>query len=123
MSRVQDLIKEEVSRLLLYKVKDPRLHTLSVTRVVMTPDLKSATVYYSIFDDKADRREIKRGLEKAAGFFRSQVGQAANLRFVPELKFEYDRSLEYAQHMDKVLTDLAAENQGEGDKDSDGQSS
>lgn len=106
VAKIQDLIKEEVSRLLLFKVKDPRLQTVSVTRVKITPDLKRAVVFYSVFDDQADRGRIQSGLERATGFFRTEVGRVAGLKFVPEIVFEFDRSLEYAQHMDRLLSGL-----------------
>ncbi|MBU2547773.1 MAG: 30S ribosome-binding factor RbfA [Proteobacteria bacterium] len=106
VSRVEDLIREEISRLLLYKIKDPRLSAVTVTRVKMTGDLKKARIYYGVFDDRLDREDVSRGMERAAGFFRREVGRVVGLKFVPELEFEYDRSLEYAQHMDQVFRDL-----------------
>ncbi|MBF0527938.1 MAG: 30S ribosome-binding factor RbfA [Deltaproteobacteria bacterium] len=106
VERVQDLVKEEVSRLLLFKIKNQSLKTLSITRVKMTPDLKQARIYYSVFDDQADRALIQEYLVKASGFFRREIGRNLELRFVPEVFFEFDNSLEYAQHMDRLLTDL-----------------
>jgi len=106
LAKVQDLIREEVSRLLVYKVKDPRLHMLSVTRVKMTADLRQAVVFYCLLDEAIDHASIEPSLRKATGFFRHEIGEALNLKFVPEIRFEFDRSLEYARHMDQVLANL-----------------
>ncbi|MEW5722213.1 MAG: 30S ribosome-binding factor RbfA [Thermodesulfobacteriota bacterium] len=108
VARAQDLIREEVSRLLLFKVKDPRLKGIGVTSVKMTSDLRRAVIMYSVLDDEADREEARAGLERAKGFIRRAVGQAIQLKFVPEIVFEYDRSLDYARHMDRVLKEIAA---------------
>jgi len=115
VSRVRDMVREEISRLLLYKIKDPRLDSVSVTRVSLTPDLKQAVVYYSVFDDNIDREEVQRGLEKASGFFRREFGRKVRLKFVPKINFEFDRSLEYAQDMDRLLSNLCRKSETKDD--------
>ncbi len=119
IKRAQDLIREEVSRLLLFKAKDPRLKSVSVTQVEMTADLRRAMVYYSIFNDQADRGEIQALLDKAAGFFRREISRAVELKYVPEIRFEFDKSIEYAQHMDQVFSHInsAAGVDNNGDSD------
>lgn len=118
VARVQDMVREEVSRLLLFKAKDPRLSGVTVTSVRMTADLKKATVFYGVFDDRVDREGVRRGLEKAAGFFRREVGRAIGLKFAPEIDFEFDRSLEYAQHMEQVFKNLKESTGDEADDES-----
>lgn len=115
LERAQDLIKEEISRLLLFKVKDPRLRVVSVTRVRMTGDLRRATVMYSIYDDQADRAAIQACLEKATGFMRREVGRILEMKFTPEILFEFDPSLEYAQHLDQLLGQLTGPSSEGGD--------
>ena len=75
VDRAQDLIREEVSRLLVVRAKDPRLSQVNVTAVKMTKDLKKALVYYNFLDDKTDRQEIARLLERATGFVRREIGK------------------------------------------------
>lgn len=116
VARAQDLIREEVSRLLLFKLKDPRLQAVSVTAVRMSADLHQAVIAYSVFDDNADRDRIQAGLEKASGFIRREIGRAVRMKFVPEIRFEFDRSLEYAQHMERVLREIGERN-GKGRED------
>ena len=103
---VQDQIKEEVSRLLRFKAKDPRFGLLNVTRVKLTKDLRHAVVFYSIMDDSVDKTGVKEGLSKATSFFRREVGKAVRLKFVPAFQFEFDNSMEYAQHIENVLNEV-----------------
>ena len=114
--RAQDLIMQEISRLLLLKAKDPLLRFVSVTGVQMTGDLRKAKVRYSIFDDSIDRIDMQKRLEKATGFIRREVGHNLVLKYVPEIQFEFDKSLEYAQHIDHVLKDIFPDS---GDLDDD----
>ena len=116
VKRAEDLIRREISSLLLFKSKDPRFKSLSITSVRMTPDLRRATISYSLFDDNLSREEVRDLLEKAKGFFRREVGRAVALKYVPELVFEYDQSLEYAQHMDQVISGLKVEPLENGDE-------
>ena len=117
VERVQDLIREEISRLLLYKVKDPRLASVNVTGVKMTGDLKKALVYYSILDDSLDRDQVQEGLIKAAGFFRREIGRVVRLKFVPEIGFQFDTSLDYAMHIEKLLGQIRESSKGKEDED------
>ena len=97
---------EEISRLLLLKAKDPRLKDVTITGVELTPDLKKARVYYNIFNEDADLKEIAKVLEKSSSFFRREVGRCAGLRYVPEIIFKFDQSQEYGRHMDEILRRL-----------------
>lgn len=115
MEMVQDQISEEVSRLLRFKVKDPRFGLVNVTKVRLTKDLRRAIVCYSIMDDSVDKGEVHEGLTKATSFFRREVGKAVRLKFVPEIFFEFDKSMEYAQHMDKVLSEVGRQARTDGE--------
>jgi ribosome-binding factor A len=106
VERAQDLIKEEVARLLLFKVKDPRVGSVTITSVQMTGDLKRALIQYAILGDREERAEVQTGLEKASGFIRREIGQALRLKFVPEIEFRYDHGLRHARHMDEVFKNL-----------------
>lgn len=103
VSKVQGLILEEISRLLLLKAKDPRLKDVTVTGVDLSPDLKKARVYYNFLEETADRDQIARVLEKSSGFFRREVGRSAGLKFTPEIIFIFDQAQEYGRHMDEVF--------------------
>lgn len=125
VARVGELIVKELGLLLVTKVKDPRLAGLNITGVKVTPDLKRATVFYSLFDPHADRAAVARALEKSAGFFKANLGRALTMKFTPELVFRYDEAVDYGRHMDEVLSQIApaseaGENHEEEDEDRDG---
>jgi ribosome-binding factor A len=108
VARVEGLIQNEVSRLLLLKIKDPRLKSIIVTGVKVTPDLKRARIYYGLLDAQADRTAAALALERSSGFFRREIAQVLKMRFVPEIGFEYDQALDYGRHMDAIFEDLEA---------------
>jgi ribosome-binding factor A len=108
VARMEGLIQNEVSRLLLLKIKDSRLKSIIVTGEKVTPDLKRARVYYGLLDAQADRTGAAQALERASGFFRREIAQVLKLRFAPEIGFEYDQALDYGRRMDAVFEDLEA---------------
>ena len=104
--KVAVLIHEELSQLLERKVADPRLAGVTVTAVEVTPDLLVATVHYSVLGGEEEQEQAKAGLERAQGFMRSAVAQAAQLRRAPQLVFRLDRSLAEGQRIDEILNNL-----------------
>lgn len=107
LEKMNELLRETVAGLLLTKSKDPRLKAINVTGVKVTADLKKAVVHYSVLGGEAERETARAALVKASGFVRSAVGEALQLKYSPEIKFEFDRNLEYAQHMNELLKGLA----------------
>lgn len=106
--KVAEAIKNELSILLLQKVADPRLQQVSISQVKVAPDLKRAKVYY-VIPAGTDWRKVQKGLEKARGFFRSQLAAAMNLRYTPDLVFFYDRKNEETERLDEIFRQIAAE--------------
>ena len=103
--RVADQIQRELAQLIQRDMQDPRLHLLSVSAVEVTRDLAYATVYVSSRADQYSHEEILAVLHKARGFLRHELGKAMRLRIVPELKFNYDESLEKGMSMAKLIND------------------
>ena len=102
--RVADLIKREISRLIIKGLKDPRFEWVTITGVKVSDDLKHAKVYFTTKAGKEeDREKISKGFERAKGFIRGQLGRNTNLRYVPELLFRFDDSFEYATNIDRLL--------------------
>ena len=89
--------------MILRDVKDPRVSGafISVTGATVTPDLRNAKVYYSSLT--GDKKEIKKGLQAANGFIRSQIARRMNLRITPEIAFIEDGSIEYGAKISKIL--------------------
>ena len=101
--KVGDLIKVEIAHMLLHELKDPRIGFVTVTGVAVSDDLRHAKVYYSVFGDEPARQESAAGLESAKGYMKRELGRRIRLKFVPEITFFRDDSLEYARTIDNVL--------------------
>lgn len=107
--RVADAIRNEISVLLLYKVNDPALQNVTITQVVVSKDLKQAKVYYGCAGEKT--KQVKAGLERAKGFIRTFLAGQLQMRYVPELHFYQDTSLDHDEKMQKLFQEIAAENE------------
>ena len=114
--RVADLVRAELSLLVLTEAHDPELRKVTITEVAMPADLRSARVYFSVLGTDEDRQRAARALDRAAGFLRGEVGRRCGLRFAPELHFFSDRSLERGARVEELLADVlppAGEHEGE----------
>ena len=103
-NRIEDQIRQSLATAIIHGVKDPLVHGLiTVTKVAITPDLKLARVYVSILDTEHDHQEILRGLKRARGYLKSQIGNNIQLRHIPELDFHLDKSLDYNENIENLL--------------------
>jgi len=104
--RVSDLLRAELSDLLLREIHDPRVKLASVTAVEVTPDLRRALVRISVLGDDAQRQEAIDGLRHAKGFLRTELAHRLRTRATPELVFELDRGAEHSQRISDILESL-----------------
>ena len=111
IEKLQELIKQEMSKMLLTDLKDPRIGFVTVTDVEMTGDLREAKIYVSIMGGTEQVKSSLEGLNSALGFIRREIGQRIRLRFTPEISFALDTSLDYGDHIQKLLLQV------EGDRD------
>lgn len=109
IEKLQELIKQEVSKMLLYDIKDPRIGFVTVTEVEMTGDLREATIYVSIMGNDEQIKDSMDGLKSALGFIRREIGKRIRLRFTPEISFAPDKSLDYSEHIQKLLLQIEKE--------------
>jgi ribosome-binding factor A len=107
--RVGEEIRKELSQLLFREVHDPGIGLITLTRVKVSPDLQLARAYYTILGDEKAREETDKALTRATPFLRRQIGARIRLRRVPELRFEFDRSVENQDRIERILIDLQAE--------------
>jgi ribosome-binding factor A len=112
--RIGEEIRQEISLALLRVVQDPGIGLVTLTRVKVSPDLQVARVYYTTLGDEKARAETKKALERATPFLRRQVGGRLRLRRVPELRFEFDRSVEQQDRIEQILLDLQREREARG---------
>jgi ribosome-binding factor A len=107
IERVNDLLREELSTLLLRAVKDPRLgHLVSITAVETSPDLKFAKVFISVLGTEEEKREVMEGLSSAAGFLRWEMTGHLRLRRIPHLSFYRDDSIERGSRVLQLLREI-----------------
>jgi len=104
--RVAEVVKAAVADFLILNLANTTPGFISVTKVKMSPDLKIATVYFSIYGNEADIKSSFKTLEKHNGRVRYHVGQTVPLKYVPELRFFVDDSLQYSDKMNRVMKDL-----------------
>jgi ribosome-binding factor A len=101
--RVADLVRSELSLLVLTEAHDPELRKVTITDVEMPPDLRSAKVFFSCLGGDEERAKAADALRRAAGYLRREVGQRCRLRYAPELHFVSDHSLERGARIEELL--------------------
>jgi len=106
---VQRQLRKEISRILQEDLKDPRIGFVTVTRIDLTGDLRYAKIYFSILGDASKEESSIKGIQSAAGYIRKLVGERLKLKYVPELSFRLDKSIEYSINLDKTFERLRNE--------------
>ncbi len=105
--RLGELLKEEIITILSKRMHDPRIGFITVNEVAVSPDLKSAIVYYTMFGSDRQKEQAALALEKSSGFIRKELMLLhLNVRHLPTLTFRYDTSLDYGERIDNVLRKL-----------------
>jgi ribosome-binding factor A len=107
--RVADLVRHELSLLVLTEAHDPELHKITITDVEMPSDLRSARVYFSVLGGELERQRGSEALDRAAGYLRREIGQRCALRYAPELHFFVDRSIEQGARVEEILSEVLPE--------------
>jgi ribosome-binding factor A len=113
IARLNEQLKRELSDMIRVQVRDPRVGPVTVTAVDTAGDIGSAKIYVRIIGDEGQVAESVAGLEAAAVFLRHQLGQVLRLRKVPELRFREDRSLDHAQRIEQILSEVISEESSE----------
>lgn len=109
-SRIEDEMTKALSDI-IRSVKDYRVSDsiITITRVTVAPDLSEAKVYFSSIGGKHDKKEIRKGLMSAAGYMRTMLAGAMDLRQTPRLTFVYDDSMEQGAHINTLLKKVEEE--------------
>jgi ribosome-binding factor A len=113
--RVAEQMQRELADLLMFELKDPRVNMVTITAVEVTGDMAHAKVFYSAPQSKSTqskdnsanqakaKQSLQNGLEKSAGFLRTQVAKRMLLRTVPQLHFVYDESIDIGMKMAQLI--------------------
>ncbi|HEY7400451.1 MAG TPA: 30S ribosome-binding factor RbfA [Actinomycetota bacterium] len=100
---VREVLAEEIPRL-----KDPRIGFVTITGVKLTPDLRRAWAFYTAMGEDKERAATRAGLRSATPHLRAAIGKQVRLKFLPELEFEEDDSLERGARIDRLIDELHA---------------
>lgn len=104
--RVSDLVKAEITDILLRQVRDPRIQRVTITDVRMSDDLRQAKVYFVPLGSDAVTEDVKEGLKRATGFLKRELGKRLQLRYVPDVRFIFDSSFEYGDRIERLLGEI-----------------
>jgi ribosome-binding factor A len=108
----REILAEEIPQL-----KDPRVGFVTVTRVEVTPDLRRATIFYTVMGKDRDHRATRAGLQSARSHLRAVLGQQVRLKFTPELEFEEDIGLAQVERVTELLRQIGATSASTKEKD------
>ena len=112
IERVNNLIRQELSELLQMQIKDPRLRDfVAITEVSTSPDLKHAKVFVSSISSDEEKKKILAALSTASGFLHRELKKNLRLRYIPELSFHWDNSIEQGNHIMRLLDQVKSEDQ------------
>jgi ribosome-binding factor A len=118
--KAAEAVREVVSMAILTEVRDPRVRDVTVIRVEMAPDMRSATVHVSIMGGPAKEKLALQGLARSAGFLQSRIADRIETRYTPRLRFEIDQGVKHSIEIARVLNQVlpaAASGAGESDDD------
>ena len=108
IERLNHAFQEEISMILMTEIKDEDIKFVTITGVETTSDLSYAKVYFTVLDD-TKRKSTLEALNGAASFIRGKLAERVEVRHTPELKFIYDTSIEYGNHIDEIIDNINKE--------------
>ena len=101
--RVAQMVQELLGELFARGMRDPRIGLVTITGVKMSPDLREARVFWTVHGDAEQRKHTGRGLDKARGFLRHEIGVQLKLRVTPELRFTYDEAIDRGERIEQLI--------------------
>ena len=108
LGRIADQIQREIAELVRTEVRDPRVGLVTFTGVELSRDQSHAKVFFTVLGAGPVIEEAQEGLDRAAGFLRSQLAHRLTIRKVPELHFEYDESVERGMRLSKLIDEAVS---------------
>jgi ribosome-binding factor A len=105
VQQVAELLQHELAMLIQKEISDPRLQNLSITEVELSQDLSRAKVFYTLLD-KSEKKNVETALKKATGFLRKHLATRLDMRYIPNIRFMYDDTLESAERISQLLKDV-----------------
>lgn len=105
IEKVEKMIKQEISLIFLHKLQDSSFGIVTITNVKVTPDLRMAKIYISVFE-KENRGSIMAKIDQVSHIIRSELASRINLRYVPELKFYLDDTIDYVERIEELIKEI-----------------
>jgi len=109
--RVVEQIRRELAELIRLEVKDPRVGFITLTDVEITPDYAHAKVFFTSMTGEGSVPEILQGLRRASGFLRRELGRRIRIHTIPELHFQYDRSVEEGSRLSRLIDETVKDDE------------
>lgn len=106
VNRLAEQLKKEITYILSTKVKNHDLGFVTITEVALTGDYSQAKVYYTVLGGEKEKEKTKESLKKIKGFVKTEVAKKIKIRKFPELIFEYDKTNEYAMHIESLIASV-----------------
>ena len=106
VQRVEKIIERELASIIFSEVHNELIKFVSITKVALNKDMSVALVWYTVLGNDGEIEATKKALEQAKGFLRSDLAHRLDLRKTPELRFKYDESLAYGNHISEVIENL-----------------
>lgn len=106
VQRVEKIIERELASIIFSEVHNELIKFVSITKVALNKDMSVAMVWYTVLGNDGEIEATKKVLEQAKGFLRSELAHRLDLRKTPELRFKYDESLTYGNHISEVIENL-----------------
>ncbi len=105
--RVSRHIRNTLAEVLRRNVKDPRLKEVTITSVDLSPDLRLAKIYFVTAGDDTKVKNVLEGFKKARPYIKKMLGRGLGLRYMPEIRFYYDDSLDYGARMEELFRSIS----------------
>ena len=102
-TRVGEQIIKGLAELLMKKVKDPRVKGVTLTGILLSKDLKNAKIYFSVLGNADEAKRAKEGLDSAKGYIKREIGRKVKLKYIPEIIFEHDSTMETGNRIDALF--------------------
>ena len=104
IERINELLREEISLLIMTELKDPRINSIvTIVAVDTSPDFRRSTIRFSSLDNESDREMTSSGLNSSAGFLRKKLRERLSLRAIPELEFQFDDSIQQNIRLSQLI--------------------
>ncbi|MBI9071713.1 MAG: 30S ribosome-binding factor RbfA [Melioribacteraceae bacterium] len=114
LKKIESMLKEELSLVFLQKLKDPVFGVITITDVKVSPDIKSAKVYVSVYE-KEKRKEVLAKLNNVKKMVRTEIAHKVRMKHTPELNFFIDETLDYVDRMENLFKEINKDDNQETD--------